>query len=255
MDFKNSVTSNRLTGQNDQNMLPFLGQQDDLDLVILCDSTGSMGAIFPEIRRALTDLVLEVRRTVKRPRIGLVCYKDHGDEGEQDSYLTLEHPLSSNFVSVVDFLAGSAVAPGTGGGGAEALECALHSAQEFAWRGNAHKAIIVIGDSPPHGCLDSFACCSNHNDYRDEVEGFRRRGIHLYTVLVGDMLEARRVYEWMAAETNGAYIRLQRPEDLTPLFTSITHRECGNLGRYSRSLKNHGRMTDRYKQILTVLTA
>jgi hypothetical protein len=244
---------NRLNQNN--SFLPLLRDQDDLDLVILCDTTHSMVDTFPEIRRALTDLVLEVRRTVKNPRIGLVCYKDHGDEGENDSYLTLEHPLSSNFVSVVDFLAQPDIALGEGGGGAEALECALHSAQEFAWRANAHKAVIVIGDAPPHGCLDSFSCCPNHNDYRDEVEAFRRRGIRLYTVLVGDMLEARRVYEWMAAETNGSYLRLQKPEDMTPLFMGITHRECGDLGRYSRSLKNGGRLTDRYKKILIALSA
>lgn len=252
MNFETSGPKNRLNNDGEQSLFPLLSDQDDLDLVILCDTTESMAETFPEIRRAVTDLVLEVRRTVKNPRIGLVCYKDHGDDND---YLTLEHPLSSNLVSVVDFLSQPAVAPGQGGGVAEALECALHSAQEFKWRANAHKAVIVIGDAPPHGCLDSFSNCTNHNDYRDEVESFRRRDIRLYTVLVGDMLEARRVFEWMAAETRGAYIRLQRPSDLTPLFMGITHKAAGNLSRYSRSLKSRGRMTDRYKLILTALSA
>ncbi|MDF1665983.1 MAG: hypothetical protein P1V97_29775, partial [Planctomycetota bacterium] len=60
MNFETSGPKNRLNNDSEQSLFPLLSDQDDLDLVILCDTTESMEETFPEIRRAVTDLVLKI---------------------------------------------------------------------------------------------------------------------------------------------------------------------------------------------------
>lgn len=234
---------------------PLLSSHEDLDLVFVVDTTESMSRIYAALHTALVDIILKVRKISERPRVGVVCYKDHGDTNT--TYLTKTHPLTTNRLSIVDFLSQPQIAAGQGGGGgAEAMECAFHVANELNWRPHAHKALVVLSDSPPHGGgLDAFSCCPDHNDYRDEVDAFRRRGVHLYPVLFGESFEAERVFEWMAAETRGVSIRMKNPADLRSLFMGVAHRETGKLGRYRKSLRSSGRLTKRNEEILTALSA
>ena len=213
-----------------------------LDLALVLDTTGSMGTYLAEISRQLLEVVSEIHQHVVGVRCGVIAFKDHG---EQEDYLTHSLPLSRNLHRLVSFMHDSELKPGVGGGGAEAVECALHEANALPWRKHARKAILLIGDKPPHGGgLDSFSACTHGIDYRDEIEELAGRGVAIYTLQVGDCLQTRRMFEYFSARTGGTFLDGLHIRDLPSSIASVCHKEAGDLADYRQRLARAGRLTE-----------
>lgn len=186
-----------------------------LDVALLLDTTGTMGTYAAHLCRNLDGLTAELARVVGDVRVGVVAFKDHGHEGEDVTYLTRALRLTSDRARLQRFVTSPALAPGAGGGGAEAVECALRAARGLGWREDARRVAVLVGDKPPHGAgLDELSACPYHVDYRDEVEALAAQGVALHTVQVGEHLVTRRVFEYMAARTGGEFVDLERLRDL-----------------------------------------
>ncbi len=226
-----------------------------LDSAFVLDTTGSMGVQVNELRHRMPQIAREIRSEVERARLGVVCFKDHGEEGEARHYLTLAHPLTSRPEKLVRFLASRRIAAGEGGGGAEAVECGLHAARELAWRDDARKVVVLVGDKPPHGAgIDSLDGCPRGVDWRDEVEWLALDGVRVHAVLVGSHLEARRSFEYMADVTGGKFLELRSPKDLAPLLISVCLSEAGrDVERFAAKLDAAGRLTESRRELLLAL--
>jgi Mg-chelatase subunit ChlD len=226
-----------------------------LDAAFVFDTTGSMSVHLNEVRLRIAEIAADVAAEVPRSRFGVVCFKDHGDQGENGCYLTRSQALTAQADDLERFLHSKAVAPGQGGGGAEAVECALRAANGLGWRASARKAVILVGDKPPHGAgMDGLDGCPRGVDYRDEVEALARKGVRIYTVLVDSYLETRRVFEWMAEATGGKCVELRSPKDLAPLLVSVCLAEAGkSVDRFAARLDAAGRLTDSRRLLLMSL--
>ena len=222
-----------------------------LDVCLIVDTTGSMGTYLGEIRRQLVDVIAELGGHFEDLRCSVVAFKDH-----DASYVTKVLPPTRSLPALLKFLCAPELESGLGGGGAEAVECALRAANELRWRPSARKVAILIGDKPPHGGgLDAFEDCHCHVDYRDEVEALARRGVALYTVRVGTCLATQRVFEYFSARTGGVYLDRLHVRDLPSSITSVCHREAGDLADYRRRLQRAGRLTPARGQLLATLAA
>lgn len=115
-----------------------------LDLVLVIDSTKSMQFVLDEVKEKLTELVEAMHRMVPTSRVGIVVYRDHGDE-----YLVKWSDLSFHTSKLHDFLTG---VKAWGGGDWEeavldALDVAIH---DLTWRKKSKKIVVLVGGSPPH---------------------------------------------------------------------------------------------------------
>lgn len=115
-----------------------------LDLVLVIDATESMQFAIDEVKVRLTALVTAIQRMVPTSRIGIVAYRDRGDE-----YVVKWTDLSFRTAKLRDFLAGISAAGG--GDWEEAVLDALEAAvNELSWRKKSKRIIILVGGSPPH---------------------------------------------------------------------------------------------------------
>ena len=124
------------------------GQAQDsgkLDLMLVIDTTGSMG---DEIRYLQTELAaitssIRARHPGLDLRIGFVVYRDLGDD-----YVTQTVPLTRDFARAQ----GELGQHWAGGGGdyPEAMDQALVRAAGQDWRGDAVKTMLLVADAPPH---------------------------------------------------------------------------------------------------------
>ncbi|MGI9255415.1 MAG: hypothetical protein ACR2PY_00605 [Salinispira sp.] len=116
---------------------------NELDLVLVIDSTQSMKNDMAVLRTHLARTVAENSRNFNTIRVGAVYYRDYLEE-----YLYRIHEFAPGTDHLDDLL--NRIHPAGGRDIPEAVNEALHAAlTEFDWRAENRK-IILIGDAPPH---------------------------------------------------------------------------------------------------------
>ncbi len=124
---------------------------DLLDLIFVIDTTGSMEDDIDEVKREAINIVNAVASSSASWQMGIVTYRDHpiepfGDPGDYVSRVELE--FSSDRAEIISSI--NAIRVGGGGDYEEAVYSGIMSAIGFRWRDGAKKAVIVMGDAPPH---------------------------------------------------------------------------------------------------------
>jgi von Willebrand factor type A domain len=118
---------------------------NDLDLVFVMDTTGSMRDELADVQANLLGVIRVLARLAPSLRVGFVAFKDRGA-----AYVTRGFPLSpmtqDNVLKVIRFV-GEMSAEG-GGDDPEPVDEALAVATAMPWRDDAQGQIIVIGDAP-----------------------------------------------------------------------------------------------------------
>lgn len=115
-----------------------------LDLVLVIDTTESMQFVIDEVKAHAASLVKAIQRMVPTSRVGVVVYRDQGDE-----YVTKWSDLSFKTDKLTSFI--STINASGGGDWEEAVLDGVDAAiKELSWRKKSKKIIIVIGGSPPH---------------------------------------------------------------------------------------------------------
>ncbi|MCX6745286.1 MAG: VWA domain-containing protein [Candidatus Parcubacteria bacterium] len=120
-----------------------------LQVVIMFDITGSMFKYFDIVRKKLQEIVTAVKKESPNAQFAVFAFRNHGDE-DNYSQIYYASPLTANLEEIQAYIAKIE----KGGGGHDALTCmeeCLHEANVLTWDPNAPKAVVVIGDEPPHG--------------------------------------------------------------------------------------------------------
>ncbi len=221
-----------------------------LDIALLFDTTGSMYPYLENVRQNLSRLVSEIGSALPD-----VCYAviAHGDHPDADTtYVTKTCQLTRDAERVTNFIIN--VEP-TGGGGPEALEDALHEANALKWRERSNKAVVLVGDAPPHGVVDSFSECPCGFDYRKETKGLCRKGIKIYSVLCNpnNVDRTEEVFRWFAKQTKGRFLTLENIDDLTDLLIGVCMKEAGLLTSFEHKLLQANKMTPSKRRLMLQL--
>ncbi len=118
-----------------------------LDLMIMCDTTGSMGDELEYLKAELEDVVTRIKQeNANIPvRISVNFYRDEGDE-----YVVREFPFTTDLDAAVRAI--SEQSADGGGDTPEAVHTALNSAvNSHDWDEDSIKVMFLVLDAPPHG--------------------------------------------------------------------------------------------------------
>jgi len=139
-----------------------------LDVALVIDTTDSMQFVIDDVKKQLGQLVGTLQRMVPASRVGIVVYRDKGDE-----YVVKWTDLSFHTDKLQEFL--SHVRADGGGDFEEAVKEALEAAvNDLKWRKDSKKIIILVGGSPPHPW--------DVDDVHKIVKDFHRRGGYISTI-------------------------------------------------------------------------
>lgn len=194
-------------------MFFFVGEAlANLDLIFVIDLTGSMWDDIEEVQEQASAIVDEVSE-VSGSRIAIVGYRDLPDTVTFEDY-----PFSRNkeeILANIDSLT-------TSGGGDtpeavyEALLRAINTEAIGDWRDGVSKAIILMGDAPPHEKGDIG---SPPADYKYTLEDVAKAAYevdpaNIYSIVIGDNSDAVEKFEELADETDGAFFSAAEAEDV-----------------------------------------
>ncbi len=148
---------------------------DDLDLIFVIDSTGSMSDDIDYVKQELKSILRTITDKFQFANLGMVLYKDRGDE-----FVTKTYPFTQDlnlFKMQID-----SVKPQGGGDKPEAIVDALKtSITEFDWTAGK-RVIILMGDAPPH----QYSVDGKHRTMEDVYDMATSNDItiQIYTITV-----------------------------------------------------------------------
>jgi F0F1-type ATP synthase membrane subunit b/b' len=177
---------------------------NDLDLVFVMDTTGSMRNELADVQANLLGVIRVLARLAPSLRVGFVAFKDRGE-----AYLTLTYPLSpmtrENVAQVVEFV-GRMSAEG-GGDDPEPVDEALRVATAMPWRADAQGRILVVGDAPARPSGRGRALELAEQFRRSSADPLRPRTVS--AIFTGETAGARLFYEQIAQAGGGDFSAYQ----------------------------------------------
>ena len=121
------------------------------DVVFAIDATGSMKDDIDKLKTELVPSLLEKYADNPNVRIGLLFYRDYGDNFKYHSLPVKMYDFTNDFSAFNKNLNSLVIKGKEGGDVAEAVYEALYaSAEFFNWAENSYRKVILIGDAEPH---------------------------------------------------------------------------------------------------------
>ncbi len=150
-----------------------------LEIVFICDSTGSMENYLVDVKSGVHEILANawLRYKFSTIRMGCVLYRDHTD----GNGLLGCFPLTTSLEEIEKFIA--SIPMHGGGDSAEAVVDALDCVLKLEWGEDSVKIIVHFTDSGAHGAefanvTDSFpAGCPCGKDYRAILSALHRKDI------------------------------------------------------------------------------
>jgi len=178
--------------------------ESPVDFVLVYDTTGSLGKIWPEVSIHLDAVLAEMAKKTPSLRLGAVRYRAD-NLAKTSRYLIEPKPLTRNVQSVRDNVLDASFGGGSGG-----LYLGLqHAISAFNWRAYARKAVLVIGDITPEG--DGLARAA-----QTIKEGWEQDRIHF----------------------NCLYIRSAHGEEQRPTYTQLAAVGAGRFYEYDKAWRH-----------------
>lgn len=172
-------------------------EPDFLDLVLVIDTTGSMGDEIAYLQRELIGITRNAAQAVPglSVRYGLVAYRDQGDE-----YVVKSYGFTPRAGQMNRWLRG--LSAQGGGDYPEAAAAALNTGLQLDWRrGKGKRLLLHVADAPPHD-RDAAA-------YLQGARQAARDGVQVFTLgASGVAADSEFLMRQASVATGGRYLFL-----------------------------------------------
>ena len=187
-----------------------------VEVCFVLDTTGSMGGLIAGAKEKIWSIANDLTNADPAPRlkIGLVAYRDRGDD-----YITRNFALTDDLDSIYENLMGFQAAGG--GDGPESVNQALDDAvNKIQWSPgrNTLKMIFLVGDCPPH------------MDYKDDIKypdtckAAVSKEIIINTVQCGNHSPTTLIWKEIAHLSEGSYAAIEQGGGMAAIATPVDAR-------------------------------
>lgn len=176
--------------------------QPVVDAVFVLDTTGSMSGLIETAKEKIWSIASTMASAQPSPRIriGLVAYRDRGDDYVVKT-VELSEDLDAVYAELMQFQANG------GGDGPESVNAALDAAvNQLNWsdRGQAYRVVFLVGDAPPH--MDY----ADEKQYPEIVAEARAKGIVINTIQCGSMARTAGPWTRIAGLGGGMFFQVEQ---------------------------------------------
>ena len=190
---------------------PATDNRDTLEMVFVLDTTGSMGGLIDGAKQRIWGIINEVMQKPSKPRVrvGLVAYRDLGDE-YVTKLLPLTEDLDKAYTTLMDYQANG------GGDTPENVRKALAEGVRGAgWskagRGMA-QIVFLVGDAPPQNY-------AQEPDVLVTTAEAVRKNMIVNTIQCGDLPGTREIWQTIALRGEGKYFAIAQDGGVQAITT------------------------------------
>jgi hypothetical protein len=195
-----------------------------IEVCFVLDTTGSMSGLIEGAKQKIWSIANELTRAKPTPeiRIGLIAYRDRGDE-----YVVKSFDLTTD----IDAMYGHLQTFQAAGGGdePESVNEALQEAvTKMSWSSDKKvlKTIFLVGDAPPH--MDY----SNGPKYPDVCREAVKKDLVINTVQCGNSPGTTVVWQEIAHSAEGSFAAIAQTGNMVAIATPMD----GKLAELNRKL-------------------
>jgi Mg-chelatase subunit ChlD len=221
----NTVTTTTTTVTTTTTTKPVINQEiaKDVEIVFVLDTTGSMDGLINGAKTKIWSIINDVLQNQKagsKIKIGLVAYRDRGDQ-----YVTKVTPLSEDLDEVYSQLMGFR-AEGGGDEPEDVRQALFVGVSKMNWskpRRNLSRIVFLVGDAMPH---------TNYQDFPTTVttaKSAKKNGIIINTIQCGNLARTDKYWKEIAKNAGGDYFSIAQDGGTVAIATPYDE-ELQNLG-------------------------
>ena len=186
-------------------------KRDTLEMVFVLDTTGSMGGLIDGAKQRIWGIINEVMQKPSKPRVrvGLVAYRDNGDE-YVTKLLPITEDLDKAYTTLMDYQA-------NGGGDTpenvrKALAEGVRNAGWSAARTNLAQIVFLVGDAPPQNY-------AQEPDVLVTTAEAVRKNMIVNTIQCGNLDGTREIWQTIAHRGEGKYFAIAQDGGVQAITT------------------------------------
>ena len=205
-------------------------EENNLDLCISFDDTGSMSSVRRQVRQEINSLVTSMMSSIPGLRVAVITHNDYCDFPRH--IYTMD--FTKDIKEIVKFV--NQDSPCGGGDSPECYELALHEATKFSWKSDK-RAFILIGDEVPHhvGYTVHHWPGVNNLDWKKETQKLNDMGVQIYGVQALGNRRSTEFYTTISRMTNGIKLDLSQFQHIPTYLNAVAYHQSGQLDEYEKS--------------------
>jgi Mg-chelatase subunit ChlD len=207
-------------------------KRDTLEMVFVLDTTGSMGGLIDGAKQRIWGIINDVMQKPSKPRVrvGLVAYRDNGDE-YVTKVLSITEDLDKVYTTLMDYRADG------GGDTPENVRKALaDGVRNAGWnesRSGLAQIVFLVGDAPPQ----------NYNQEPDVLvttaEAVRKNMI-VNTIQCGDLDGTKEIWQSIALRGEGRYFAIAQDGGVQAITTPYDSKLAGLAAKLGKTYVTYG---------------
>ena len=227
-----TTTTTRPTVNNDR---------DTLEMVFVLDTTGSMGGLIDGAKQRIWGIINEVMQKPSKPRVrvGLVAYRDVGDE-YVTKLLPLTEDLDKAYTTLMDYQAQG------GGDTPENVRKALaEGVRDAGWSkaGDGMAQIVfLVGDAPPQNY-------AQEPDVLVTTAEAVRKNMIVNTIQCGDLPGTREIWQTIALRGEGKYFAIAQDGGVQAITTPYDAKLAELAAQLGKTYVSYGDKSKRDAQV------
>ncbi|XP_028390648.1 uncharacterized protein LOC114515562 [Dendronephthya gigantea] len=209
------------------------------EIVFSFDTTGSMYPCLTQVRRKVAETIKRVFQDIPNIRVAVFAHGDYQDK--ESTYDTKWVDFTTDENKLCTFV--KDVSATCGYDFEECYELVLRQVRtELSWSPNSQRALVMIGDAPPHG--PAYHLNTLKINWKDEAKTlYEDMNVHIYAVQALGNASSTSFYSGLAKITSGWHLKLDQFASIVDFLTAICYREQSieQLQAFEEEVKRRGK--------------
>ncbi|MEP7149178.1 MAG: vWA domain-containing protein [Acidobacteriota bacterium] len=220
---------------------PAADNRDTLEMVFVLDTTGSMGGLLDGAKQRIWGIINEVMQKPSKPRVrvGLVAYRDNGDE-----YVTRILPITEDldkvYTTLMDYQADG------GGDTPENVRKAMaDGVRNSGWspaKKNLAQIVFLVGDAPPQNY-------QQEPDVLVTTAEAVRKNMIVNTIQCGTLDGTKEVWQSIAHRGEGKYFAIAQDGGVQAISTPYDAKLAELAAKVGKTYVTYGDKRRRDKNV------